>query len=94
MAEMRDPYTAGHQHSVNKLALTIGVELGLPVRQLEGLQLADSVHDIGKIMVPAEILCKPTKLTRHEYDLIRDHAQAGYDILKDVDFPSPITRGP
>ncbi|MCP9833423.1 MULTISPECIES: HD-GYP domain-containing protein [unclassified Cyanobium] len=92
MAEMRDPYTAGHQQSVDKLALAIGVELGLPVRQLEGLQLAASVHDIGKIMVPAEILCKPTKLTRHEYDLIKDHAQAGYDILKDVDFPWPIAR--
>ncbi len=92
MAEMRDPYTAGHQHSVDKLALAIGVEMGLPVRQLEGLQLAASVHDIGKIMVPAEILCKPTKLTRHEYDLIKDHAEAGYKILKDVDFPWPIAR--
>ncbi len=92
MAEMRDPYTAGHQHSVDKLALAIGVELGLPPRQLEGLQLAASVHDIGKIMVPAEILCKPTKLTKHEYDLIKDHAEAGYNILKDVDFPWPIAR--
>ncbi len=92
MAEMRDPYTAGHQHSVDKLALAIGVEMGLPVRQLEGLQLAASVHDIGKIMVPAEILCKPTKLTRHEFDLIKDHAEAGYNILKDVEFPWPIAR--
>ncbi len=92
MAEMRDPYTAGHQHSVDKLALAIGVELGLPLRQLEGLQLAASVHDIGKIMVPADILCKPTKLTKHEYDLIKDHAEAGYNILKDVDFPWPIAR--
>lgn len=92
MAEMRDPYTAGHQHTVDKLALAIGVELGLPLRQLEGLQLAASVHDTGKIMVPAEILCKPTKLAKHEFDLIKDHAQAGYDILKDVDFPWPIAR--
>jgi HD-GYP domain-containing protein (c-di-GMP phosphodiesterase class II) len=92
MAEMRDPYTAGHQHSVDKLALAIGVELGLPLRQLEGLQLAASVHDIGKIMVPAEILCKPTKLTKHEFDLIKDHAEAGYNILKDVDIPWPIAR--
>lgn len=60
---MRDPYTAGHQHSVKELAMAIGVELGLPESQLEGLQLAASVHDIGKIMVPAELLCKPTKLT-------------------------------
>ncbi len=92
MAEMRDPYTAGHQHSVKELALAIGVALGLPERQLEGLQLGASVHDIGKIMVPAEILCKPTKLSKHEYDLIKDHAEAGYTILKDVDFPWPIAR--
>ncbi|MCT0207007.1 HD-GYP domain-containing protein [Synechococcus sp. CS-1332] len=92
MAEMRDPYTAGHQHSVKELAMAIGVELGLPERQLEGLQLAASVHDIGKIMVPAELLCKPTALTTHEFDLIKDHAQAGYTILKDVDFPWPIAR--
>ncbi|MCP9930209.1 HD-GYP domain-containing protein [Cyanobium sp. AMD-g] len=92
MAEMRDPYTAGHQQRVDQLALAIGVELGLPVRQLEGLQLAASVHDIGKIMIPAELLCKPTTLTRHEYDLIKDHAEAGYNILKDVDFPWPIAR--
>jgi HD-GYP domain-containing protein (c-di-GMP phosphodiesterase class II) len=92
MAEMRDPYTAGHQHSVDKLALAIGEELGLPLRQLEGLQLAASVHDIGKIMVPAELLCKPTKLTQHEYDLIKDRAEAGHNILKDVDFPWPIAR--
>jgi HD-GYP domain-containing protein (c-di-GMP phosphodiesterase class II) len=92
MEEMRDPYTAGHQHSVGQLAWAIGVELGLPARQLEGLQLAASVHDIGKIMVPAEILCKPTKLTRHEYELIKEHAEAGYNILKNVDFPWPIAR--
>jgi putative nucleotidyltransferase with HDIG domain len=92
MAELRDPYTADHQHSVEKLALAIGVELGLPLPQLEGLQLAASVHDIGKIMVPAELLCKPTTLTRHEYDLIKDHAEAGYNLLKDVDFPWPIAR--
>ena len=92
MEEMRDPYTAGHQLSVGQLAWAIGVELGLPARQLEGLQLAASVHNIGKIMVPAEILCKPTKLTRHEYELIKEHAEAGYNILKNVDFPWPIAR--
>ncbi len=90
MAELRDPYTAGHQLSVGQLASAIGVELGLPAQQLEGLQLAASVHDIGKIMVPTELLCKPTTLTRHEYDLIKDHAEAGYNILKDVTFPGQL----
>jgi putative nucleotidyltransferase with HDIG domain len=92
MAEMRDPYTAGHQKRVANLAVAIGAELGLSPKELEGLELAASVHDIGKITVPAEILCKPTRLTRHEYDLIKDHAEAGFQILKDVAFPWPIAR--
>ncbi len=92
MAEMRDPYTAGHQKRVANLAVAIGAELGLSPMEQEGLRLAASVHDIGKITVPAEILCKPTKLTRHEYDLIKEHVEAGFQILKDVAFPWPIAR--
>ncbi len=92
MAEMRDPYTAGHQKRVANLAVAIGAELGLSPEELEGLRLAASVHDIGKIMVPAEILCKPTKLTCLEYNLIKEHAEAGFQILKDVAFPWPIAR--
>lgn len=92
MVEMRDPYTAGHQKRVANLCVAIGKELGLSPHQLEGVQLAGSVHDIGKIMVPTEILCKPSKLTRIEYELIKQHSQAGYDILKNVAFPWPIAR--
>ncbi len=92
MAERRDPYTAGHQKRVANLAVAIGVELGLSTKELEGVRLAASVHDIGKITVPAEILCKPTKLSRYEYDLINEHAEAGYSLLKDVVFPWPIAR--
>jgi HD-GYP domain-containing protein (c-di-GMP phosphodiesterase class II) len=47
---------------------------------------------LGKISVPAEILSKPTKLTALEFSLITTHAQSGYDILKDIDFPWPIAR--
>jgi HD-GYP domain-containing protein (c-di-GMP phosphodiesterase class II) len=50
------------------------------------------VNDLGKISVPAEILSKPTKLTALEFSLIKTHAQSGYDILKDIDFPWPIAR--
>ncbi len=92
VTEMRDPYTAGHQKRVADLSVAIATELDLPTRQLEGLQLAASVHDIGKIMVPTEILCKPGRLTPIEYELVKDHAQAGYNILKDVDFPWPLAR--
>jgi HD-GYP domain-containing protein (c-di-GMP phosphodiesterase class II) len=50
------------------------------------------VHDVGKVRVPAEILSKPGKLTELEFSLIKQHSQAGYDILKEVDFPWPIAQ--
>ena len=88
--EMRDPYTSGHQKRVAELAVAIAREMGLPEDQVRGLHLASVVHDLGKISVPAEILAKPGKLTSIEFALIQGHAQAGYDILKDIDFPWPI----
>jgi PAS domain S-box-containing protein/putative nucleotidyltransferase with HDIG domain len=89
--EMRDPYTAGHQKRVAGLASAIARELGLSEEAIHGLHLAGVVHDLGKISIPAEILAKPGKLTPVEYSLIKEHAQAGYEILKDIDFPWPIT---
>lgn len=88
--EMRDPYTAGHQRRVADLATTIAQELRLPDTQIEGLYLASTVHDIGKIQIPAEILSKPGKLTDAEFSLIKQHAEAGFEILKAIDFPWPI----
>ena len=92
IVETRDPYTAGHQRRVADLAVTIAREMGLSDDQLDGLRLASTVHDIGKIRVPAEILCMPRKLTDIEFSLIKMHAQCGYDILKDIEFPWPIAR--
>lgn len=88
--EARDPYTAGHQRRVSELAVAIAREMGLPQEQINGLHLAAIIHDLGKIRVPAEILSKPGKLTDSEFGMIKDHPQAGYDILKDVKFPWPI----
>ena len=90
--EVRDPYTAGHQRDVAKLAAAIGREMGLPEHDIEGIFLAGMVHDIGKINVPAEILSKPGKLTEIEFELIKSHSQAGYDIVKGVDFPWPVAQ--
>lgn len=88
--DARDPYTAGHQRRVAELAVGIARELGLPEDKIHGIHLAAVIHDLGKIRVPAEILSKPGKLSDTELMLIKEHAQAGYDILKDVDFPWPI----
>ncbi len=88
--EKRDPYTAGHQQGVTRLARAIGNEMGLPDDQIEGIRVAGVVHDIGKIYVAAEILNKPVKLTDIEMALVKTHAQSGYEILKTIEFPWPV----
>ncbi len=90
--EMRDPYTAGHQRRVADLAAAIAHELGLPEEQVGAIHLAGTVHDLGKIHIPAEILTKPGKLNELEYKFIKTHPKAGYDILKGIDFPWPIAQ--
>jgi PAS domain S-box-containing protein len=92
LGEMRDPYTAGHERRVAEIAVAIGAELGFDARRLEGLQVAGYLHDIGKITIPSEILVKPAKLNPVEYQLIQGHSQAGYDVLKDVEFPWPVAE--
>jgi PAS domain S-box-containing protein len=90
--ERRDPYTAGHQRRVADLARAIATEMNVSEDQIDGIRLAATIHDLGKISVPAEILSKPTKLTNIEFNLIKTHSQSGYDILKDIEFPWPIAR--
>jgi PAS domain S-box-containing protein len=88
--ETRDPYTAGHQRRVGKLAAAIARELELPEETIHGIELAASIHDLGKVTVPAEILAKPGPLSDIEMMLVKTHVQAGYDILKNIKFPWPI----
>ncbi|MDD8020599.1 MAG: HD domain-containing protein [Acidobacteriota bacterium] len=88
--EMRDPYTAGHQRRVAQLAEAMAREMNLPEIKIEAIKFAAQIHDIGKIYIPAEILSKPTKLTELEYTIIKNHPQAGYEILKNIEFPWPI----
>ena len=90
MVDLRDPYTSGHERRVAAIASALGRELGMDPAACKALELMGAVHDIGKIAVPAEILAKPKGLTPIEFDMIKEHAQAGYDILKDVRFPWPI----
>jgi PAS domain S-box-containing protein len=88
--DQRDPYTAGHQRRVADLCMRIAQKLGLPDDRAHGLHLAASIHDLGKIGIPAEILSKPGLLTPTQFNLLKEHAQLGYDILKNVAFPWPI----
>lgn len=90
--EMRDPYTAGHQHRVTSLATAIAEEMGLSKEKIEGIRMAGVIHDVGKIRVPAEILSWPGQLTEIDFNLIKTHPQVGYDILKRIELPNQVTK--
>jgi len=90
--EMRDPYTSGHQQRVSDLASAIAKEMGFPADKIVGIHIAGMLHDIGKIAIPAEILSKPGRLSKTEFDLIKEHSQVGYDILKSIKFPWPVAQ--
>ena len=92
MVEQRDPYTAGHERRVGVIAADIAREMGFPDDKCRELQRIGLVHDIGKISVPAEILSRPRRLTPVEYALVQGHVERGYEILKDVQLPSPIAE--
>jgi putative nucleotidyltransferase with HDIG domain len=92
MSEMRDPYTAGHQRRVAKLASAVAREMGMAEEQVEGIRVSGFLHDVGKIVVPAEILSKPGRINEAELSLIRTHSSVGYEILKLLEFPWPVAK--
>jgi PAS domain S-box-containing protein len=90
--EARDPYTAGHQIRSADLARTIATEMGLPQGTIDAIRMAGSIHDIGKLYVPSELLTKPSRLTDIEFSLIKEHSRRGYEMLKDVESPWPLAE--
>lgn len=90
--EVRDPYTAGHQKRVADLARAIGERMGLEASRLDGLHIGALIHDVGKLYVPSEILSRPGTLNEVEYELIKTHAEMGYEICRDIDFPWPVAE--
>lgn len=90
--EARDPYTAGHQFRVSIIAENIAQELDLDQEIIAGLVVAARLHDIGKFGIPMEILGKPGNLNDAEFQLIRGHPSAGYEILKSINFPWDVAR--
>jgi putative nucleotidyltransferase with HDIG domain len=87
----RDPYTAGHQRRVAEIARAIAKELKLSRWQARGIYIAGLLHDVGKVAVPSEILSKPGKINEDEFNIIKNHCFVGYDILRVVDFPWPVS---
>jgi putative nucleotidyltransferase with HDIG domain len=90
--EYRDPYTAGHQQRVSDLACAIAKEMGFSRDEIMGIRMAGVLHDIGKIAIPVEILSKPGRLSKTEFELIKNHPQVGYDILNSIKFPWPLSQ--
>lgn len=88
--DRRDPYTAGHQRRVAALCCRIGQELGLDEERMQGLRLAARIHDLGKIGIPAELLSFPGALRPSQLNLLREHPQIGYEIVRNVQFPWSI----
>ena len=91
-SEKRDPYTAGHQQQVQRLACTIAIKMGLTEAQVEGLRIAASLHDIGKLYVPMDILNKPSTLSEFEIGIIRCHPEAGIEIIQNIPFEGPVAE--
>ena len=92
LVELRDPFTAGHEQHVGQLAKAIAAQMGFDESRQDGLMVAGYLHDIGKIIIPVEILAKPGKISIEEFSLIKNHVQAGYDLLKDVGFKWDIAE--
>lgn len=90
IVENRDPYTAGHQRRVAELARAMAVKLKMSAGETEGIFMGGLIHDVGKIAIPSEILSKPGRLSPIEFELIKRHTTAGYEIVKDIPFDWPI----
>ena len=90
--EIRDPYTAGHQLRVTEIATEIAREMGYDDDHLKAIQIAGMLHDIGKIYVPAEFLSRPGRISKNELEVLRDHSNAGYEILKGIEFGYPVAE--
>lgn len=92
IVESRDPYTAGHEQQVARIACVISEKMLLPADRVEAIRVAGQLHDIGKIAVPSEILTKPGRLSPLEMEMVKTHCQNAYDILKTVEFPYPVAK--
>ena len=90
VSEIRDPYTAGHQRKVSELATAMAREMGMTNADVADIQLAGLMHDIGKVSVPAEILSVAGQLSSIQFEVVKDHAEAGYEILSAADLEGQI----
>lgn len=89
---LRDPYTGRHNSRTERLSVLIGTQLQLPPPRLQGLQIGARLHDIGKLGIPGDLLAKPGRLSAIEMELVRQHPLFGYNIVKDLASPWPLSQ--
>lgn len=89
--EFRDPYTSSHQRKVGNLCAEIAKKLNYDINMINFLRLAGYIHDIGKALIPAEMLSKSGALTKIEKALVQSHAAYGYDMIKKLHLPKCVT---
>ncbi len=92
ISELNDPFSAGHQGKATQLACAIAKEMDLSEKQFKGIYIASRIQNIGTIKLPAEMLIKPDRLAEAELNIIQTHPQAGYELLKPIEFPWPIAQ--
>ncbi len=92
VTELRDPYTAGHQQRVAEICVAVGSRMGLPPEQIEGLEVAALLHDVGKVSIPLEVLSIPGKFSMLQRMLVEGHVAAGYEILRPIALPWPVAE--
>jgi PAS domain S-box-containing protein/putative nucleotidyltransferase with HDIG domain len=90
MVEARDRYTAGHQVRVADLACMIARQMGVTESRIPVIRIAALIHDVGKVCVPTEILNKPAPLSPIEFEIVKQHPKAAYDVLSKIEFPWAI----
>ena len=88
--EAKDPYTRWHSTNVAKYAVAIGRDMGMSPTQLEDIHISSILHDVGKIGISERIISKPDRLSREEFDIMKDHPAHGIRILEPIGFAPAI----
>jgi PAS domain S-box-containing protein len=88
--ELRDPYLAGHSRRLAGFAVAVAQRLGAEKEEMDTLEIAANLSQIGKLAVPRDILNKPERLTAAEIERMQQHLEHAAAILRDIDFELPV----
>jgi HD-GYP domain-containing protein (c-di-GMP phosphodiesterase class II) len=88
----RDPDTCTHQQRTAELAVAIGAILDLSSGRLDTLRIAATMHDVGKLGLPRELIGRPGTLSQSEYALLQNHCAIGHDVLQQLRAPFPVAE--